>query len=237
VSGVRSPVNRAEALQMMLLGARFLAAAGATEMTTGEQGQCISVLERVHGLITAARSLILAAFMAGRGHHADADYSPRSWLVNRTRVTKGAAAGYLGWARRTATHPRVIAALAAGQVPESIARTVCDWTDKLPEGSRDAADAILLVAAGAGATLEDLARLAGEMYARSRSAPDGDGAADGFDDRSVRLETTFDGAGVLGGDLSPECAAVVVILSFGVSWGCDLRHRVVDPVSDVMAAT
>ena len=25
----------------------------------------------------------------------------------------------------------------------------------------------------------------------------------------MRLETTFDGAGVLGGDLTPECAAVV----------------------------
>ena len=30
-----------------------------------------------------------------------------------------------------------------------------------------------------------------------------------FEDRSVKLETTFDGAGVLSGDLSPECAAVV----------------------------
>src|SRR4029077_3759393 len=35
---------------------------------------------------------------------------------------------------------------------------------------------------------------------------DMDGA---FEDRSVRLETTFGGAGVLGGDLTPECAAVV----------------------------
>ena len=31
----------------------------------------------------------------------------------------------------------------------------------------------------------------------------------GFEDRSVRLETTFEGAGVLSGDLTPECAAVV----------------------------
>ena len=35
---------------------------------------------------------------------------------------------------------------------------------------------------------------------------DKDGA---FEDRSVRLETTFEGAGVLGGDLTPECAAMV----------------------------
>jgi hypothetical protein len=50
---------------------------------------------------------------------------------------------------------------------------------------------------------------AAEIYARSLPGTpdsDGDGA---FEDRSVRLETTFDGAGVLGGDLTPECAAVV----------------------------
>ena len=45
------------------------------------------------------------------------------------------------------------------------------------------------------------------MPGPGRRTPDGpDG---GFDDRSVRLETTFEGAGVLGGDLTPECAAVV----------------------------
>ncbi len=30
-----------------------------------------------------------------------------------------------------------------------------------------------------------------------------------FEDRSLRLETTFEGAGVISGDLTPECAAVV----------------------------
>jgi len=63
--------------------------------------------------------------------------------------------------------------------------------------------------ARAGAAQQDLAGLAGEIYARS--LPDGaDDGPDGmFEDRSVRLETTFDGAGVLADDLTPECAAVV----------------------------
>ena len=57
--------------------------------------------------------------------------------------------------------------------------------------------------------LRDLAELAGEMHARSRpDTPDSDPDGE-FDDRSVRLETTFGGAGVLNGDLTPECAAVV----------------------------
>ncbi len=56
--------------------------------------------------------------------------------------------------------------------------------------------------------LRDLAELAGEMVARSLPAG-GDGADDGLEDRSVRVETTFEGAGVISGDLTPECAAVV----------------------------
>ena len=92
---------------------------------------------------------------------------------------------------------------------ESYARAVCGWTDKLPQECRADADAILVAAAGAGMDLRDLTALAAEIYARSLpGAPDQDQEG-AFGDRSVRLETTFGGAGVLGGDLTPECAAVV----------------------------
>ncbi len=64
-------------------------------------------------------------------------------------------------------------------------------------------------AAGAGMDLRDLAALAAEIYARSRPDQPDDDRDGAFEDRSVRLETTFEGAGVLGGDLTPECAAVV----------------------------
>ena len=113
-----------------------------------------------------------------------------------------------GWVRRAAAHPRVAEALAAGEMSESYARTICQWTDKLPEDCRDAADAILAAAARAGVDLRDLAELAAEIYARSLpvTGEDDDGT---FEDQSLRLETTFEGAGVLDGDLSPECAAVV----------------------------
>ena len=99
--------------------------------------------------------------------------------------------------------------LAAGEMSESYARTICAWTDKLPEDCRPAADAILLGAAGAGMDLRDLAALAAEIYARSLPDTPDDDKDEAFEDRSVRLETTFEGAGVLGGDLTPECAAVV----------------------------
>jgi hypothetical protein len=67
----------------------------------------------------------------------------------------------------------------------------------------------LLSAAQAGMDLRDLAGLAAEMYERSRPDRPDEDPGRAFEDRAVRLETTFQGAGVLTGDLTPECAAVV----------------------------
>jgi len=187
----------------------YLNAADATQMVTEEQARCLQALEQIAAMGTAAQTSILAAFTAGQGYCADADYSCRAWLINKTRITKGAAVGHTAWVRRAAGHPQVAQALADGVMSESVARTLCGWTDKLPQDCRPAADAILLSAARAGANLRDLAGLAAEMYARSRpDTPDED--KDGpFEDRSVRLDTTFDGAGVLGADLTPECTSLV----------------------------
>jgi hypothetical protein len=130
-------------------------------------------------------------------------------MIHKTRITRGAAASHTAWAKRAATHPAVVAALAAGDLSESYGRTICQWTDRLPGDCRPAAEAILLSAAQAGMDLRDLAGLAAEMYERSRpDLPDEDPAR-AFADRGVRLETTFQGAGVLTGDLSPECGAVI----------------------------
>jgi hypothetical protein len=132
-------------------------------------------------------------------------------------------------ARRAAAHPQVAAALAEGGVlTGSMARTVCGWAGKLPEECRDTADQILVAAARAGADQRGLAELAAEIYARSLPAPDGDDPDDGFEDRSVRLETTFGGAGVITGNLTAECASVVaaVLEALGAPMGAeDTRTR------------
>ena len=203
------PASAAEAMDQVLSGLRYLAAADPTAMATQAQAECLQGLEQADAICTAARAWYLAAFTAGQGYSADADYSPTSWLIHRTKVTKGAARGHLGWAGRTVTHPQILAALAEGTVvSESMARTICQWTGKLPEACRPAADEILIAAAGAGARQEDLAALAAEIYARS--LPEGeDDPEPGFEDRQVRVETTFAGAGIIHGDLTPDCAAVV----------------------------
>ena len=113
----------------------------------------------------------------------------------KTRVTKGCAAGHVGWSRRVGAHPRVADAMLAAEVPVSWARTICQLTDRLPEDGRDEADKILIDAARSGADLRDLNALGAEMYAGSRPGPAGnDDPEQTFEDRSVRLETTFEGA-------------------------------------------
>ena len=209
VSAVPPPATTTEALGMLRAAMGYLTTADAAQMAASEQAGCLQVLEQVTAMGTAARTSILAAFTSAQGYCADADYSPRAWLINKTRITKGAAVSYTAWVRRAAAHPLVAQVLAAGELSESYARTICTWTDKLPEDCRSDADAILAGAAGAGMDLRDLAALAAEIYARSLPDTPDDGKDEAFEDRSVRLETTFEGAGVLGGDLTPECAAVV----------------------------
>jgi hypothetical protein len=68
---------------------------------------------------------------------------------------------------------------------------------------------VLLAAAAAGLGLEELAALFAEMYERARSElPDEDPDRD-FADRGLKLAITFGGAGVIHGDLTPECAEMV----------------------------
>jgi Domain of unknown function (DUF222)/HNH endonuclease len=209
MSTLTAPASSRDALDMVRAGLGYLAAVDPAGLAIEEQAQVLRELEQDEAVLTAARAWSLAAFTAGQGYCGDADYSPRAWLMHQTGITRGAAAGHTAWARRASGHRLVLAALAAGRISESYGRALCQWTDKLPQESRDAADEILLAAAAAGMGLRDLAELAGEMYQRSRpDRPDQDPAR-GFDDRSVRLETTFGGAGVLHGDLTPECAAIV----------------------------
>src|SRR5690349_24285402 len=198
-----------EAMDMVRAGLAFVAAADAAELSAEEQAEILRGLERAHSAATAARTSVLGAFTAGKGYAADADYSARSWLMHQTGITRGASVFHTAWVKRAARHPEVYAAMAAEDVSESYARTLCSWTDKLPADKRDEADKILADEARGGAGLRDLAVLAAEILARCRPAePDRD-PDDGFDDRSVRIQTTFQGAGVIHGDLTPECASIV----------------------------
>src|SRR5216684_4485263 len=127
------------------------------------------------------------ALADGCGYADDGQGSARTWLRWQTRITGAAAYAAMAWTRRLAGHPRLREALADGTISESWARQISDWTDLLPASARSDADAILLAAAAAGATLMDLAGLAEEMRNRLAS-PDRDSDDDGFGDRTLRLD-------------------------------------------------
>ena len=217
-----APANAREALDMVRAGLGYLAAADAAQLPAATQAGCLRELERDAAVLTAARAWILASFTAGQGYAEDADYSAVSWLIHRTGITRGAAVGHTAWAKRTGTHPRVVAALAAGQVSEPAGRLICLWTGKLPEKYRDDADEVLVAAAAAGLGLEELA---GAVRGRCTSGPAGTcrmrirtvTSPTG----SVKLATTFGGAGVIHGDLT---AGVRRRWSGGYWTRCPLRR-------------
>ncbi len=225
---IPAPASTTEAMDMVLTGLRHLAAADPTTLAAQAQADCLQAFEQAGAMATAARAWFLGAFTASQGYTEDADYSPTAWLIHRTKVTKSAARGQLGWARRAVAHPQVVLALAEGTaLTESMARIICGWTDKLPAECQATADDILIAAARAGARKEDLAALAAEIYARSR--PDTEDSPEPvFEDRQLRVETTFAGAGVITGDLTPECAAILttVLESLSAPMGAeDTRTR------------
>jgi len=198
-----------EAMDMVLAGLSYLAAADPTAQPTEAQAECLRGLERTDAISTAVRASFLSAFTIGQGYTEDADYSARAWLMHKTGITRGAAASHTAWAKRASAHPQVVAALITEDLSESYGRAICQWTDKLPEKFREESDELLIAAAAAGLDLRDLAALFAEMYERARSELPDDDPDGPLEDRAVRLMTTFQGAGVLNGDLTPECAAVV----------------------------
>src|SRR5690348_8624391 len=194
---------------MVRAGLGYLAAADPAQLPAVTQAECLRELEQHDAMAAAARAGFLAAFTAGQGPAGAGDFSAVSWLIHRTGITRGAAVGHSAWAKRVPAHPKVMAALAAGQISESAGRVICLWTDKLPAEHRDAGDEQLLAADAGGLGLGDLASLFAEMYVRARGdVPDQDRGRE-FADREVKLATTIGGAGVLHGDLTAECAAAV----------------------------
>jgi hypothetical protein len=199
-----------EAMEMVQAGLAFVAAADVTELTAEEQAECLRSMERANSVAAAARTSMLGGFGAAKGYAADADYSLRAWLMHKTGITKGAAVACTAWVKRAARHPEIFAAMTAEEeISESYARTLSTWTDKLPPDKRDEADKILAGEAKTGMGLRDLAELAAEILARCRPDEPDEDSGKNFEDRSVKVQTTFQGAGIIHGDLTPECTAVV----------------------------
>jgi hypothetical protein len=202
------PRDAAQALASLSAALEFLAADDPAGWSEGLQADCLRALAVAESRQTAAHARVLSAFsVPGGGLNGDGHRSARVWLSWQTRATRAAAGARVAWMRRLHAHPAIAAALAAGTLSVSWARQLADWSDQLPDEHRGDADTQFLTAAGLGADLPGLAGLADQLR-RQHAAPDTDDG-DGFGDRTVRLDTTFGGAGRLTGDLTPGCATAV----------------------------
>ncbi|HVT66434.1 MAG TPA: DUF222 domain-containing protein [Trebonia sp.] len=173
-------------------------------------GEVLVALGEIQGKLAAAYAGFLRRFDAADAHDADGYGSTSAWLAAKCQMSKRTARAEVGRMRQAGERPRLHEAQAAGGISQSWAAEIARWTRKLPAPMRDETDRILLEAAAAGASLEDLAAIAAYAIEQwRRQQPDPEDPDDRFEDRSVRVGTTFGGAGVIHGSLTPECAAAV----------------------------
>ena len=229
------PATAAEALDMLGSAAgmqeralRFLAAEDAAALPGPAVADQLRMMERNDAIEAAVRGRLLEVFDSQDGHLADGQRTTRAWLVHSLRVTKGQAAEHRAVQALARSHHVLHAALAEGWVlTTSEALQLARWTRAIPQESRDKAEEILVAAARGGVDLRGLAALCAEIRACT-AQPDPDPNNDPRLDRGVSLETTFDGAGVIHGDLTPECTAMVQAVLDALSapqGGGDLRTR------------
>jgi len=219
--GDQVPGSALKALRMLDSALDYLNGPLTGELPAAAYGETLVTLARVSAKLAAAKAQVLSRFDACRGHDADGYGSSRSWLAANTRCTPKAAGVEVRRMRQLRRHPVLAAAQARGEVSESWASEMAEWTRKLPLGLREITDKLLADTAAAGATLEDLAIVARTAYETWRSQQPDPDEPDGFEDRYLKLGTTIDNAGRVTGDLTPECTAAVqaVLESLGKKRG------------------
>jgi hypothetical protein len=203
------PGTVAEALRLGDAFADYLNSPAAAGLDGAACGELLIALGEIQAKLAAAHAEFLRRFDAANAHDADGYGSSSAWLAAKGRMTRRDARAAVRQMRQFSERPGLHDAVATGDLSRSWAEAITRWTRKLPVEMRDETDKILLEAAAAGASLDDLATIAAAAIEQWRSGqPDPDEDFD-FRDRYVRLGLTFGGAGVLRGDLTPECAAAV----------------------------
>jgi hypothetical protein len=207
MSAMTVPANGGEALAKLNTLVGYLADLDAAQLPAEVLGQYIRELVQADAVGAVALARMLAAYDAKHGHLADGQRSLGAWLVHMARVTRGQAAQFKAMRALPRDHEPLLAGLRAKALTTSQALQLAKWTREIPAEFRGPAEEILVAAARAGANLRALAQICAEI--RSRTVPPDPDDNDPAQDRALFLDTTLDGAGVVRGDLTPECAAMV----------------------------
>src|ERR1700733_1192643 len=195
------------AVGVMQDAARYLAGVSYPGLPAQTLADVLAGMEHVDAAQAAIRGRAGQVFTGTQAHIDWGQKNLGAWYKNTIKVTRPVANAHKAWTRRLAEHPVIIDALAQLDViSESWARQVATWTGKLPEEYISQADEIMVEAARNDVDIAGLARIAAELGALL-AGPDTD--KDREPGPGLQLLLTFEGAGVLHGDLSPACAAKV----------------------------
>ena len=80
---IPAPANAAEAMDMVLTGLSYMAAADPTAMAARAQAECLQAFEQADAMSTAARAWFLGAFTA---LVLNPDGATTAWNPDRTKV-------------------------------------------------------------------------------------------------------------------------------------------------------
>jgi len=207
MSAGSAPGSVAEAMRTVIACLDYLIPA-APELPAAACGEALITLGEVQSKLAAAHAVLLRRFDALNGHDADGYGSSSAWLAAMASMSRKDAKAAVRQMRLLGQHPDLDGALGRGEISDSWTREILGWLKKLPEELRPDTEKILADAAAAGASLEDLATIIAHAL-RQWQADHPDEDDDGFPDRYLQVGTTFGGAGVIRGDLTPECAAAV----------------------------
>jgi hypothetical protein len=215
----------ADALRVGRALGAYLNSPAAVDLDGPARGEALEALGAIGSLLGAATNAILRRFDADDDHDADGYATAAAWLAAKNHLGRKDAKAAVRQMRLLGRHPHLDAATTTGTVTISWAREIAGWTGRIDHQElQQEADQILVEAAAAGADLDDLKLIAQAAYEAWRELepdPEDDPRGKGFSDRHLRLDTTLDGAGRIGGDLTPECAAAVtaVIEALGKNRG------------------
>jgi len=221
----QAPGSVAEALRAARASLDYLIPA-VPELPAAACGEALTALGEIQAKFTAAHAALLRRFDALDGHGSDGYGTPAAWLAAMGRMSAQDARAAVRQMRTLGRHWPLGEALASGEISASWADKILKWVGKLPVQLRNDTETILGIeqilvrAAASGACLDDLAAIFARAVVQWQAGhPDQDD--DGFDDRYLQVSSTFGGAGVLRGDLTPECAAAVraVLEALGKSAG------------------
>jgi hypothetical protein len=133
----------ADALRMAGAALDCLSSGRLADLDGPACGELLIGLAEIQAKLTAAHAGFLRRFDAAGAHDADGYGSSSAWLAAKAGMSKKAARVSVRQMRQLGGRPLLGTALAAGDITDSLAFTIADWTRKLPAEMRDETDRIL----------------------------------------------------------------------------------------------